>query len=446
MESLLKAERLRRNLSQARVAEIAGVDTGTVSRWECNQSKPSLEPLCKLCDFFGMTAKELGFDGDRMLPQNLSFKLLAQEPVTRLLTLTSLSANSHYAGTHLLVRQISEEIMSDPTRRDLLEGILSTLVALPISSIQNGAHWETILQQCTIAIAACEELSKSNDAVGLTLAFNSVSAYLEITDKIAHESLHLRKKALNLATNCAILKTELGWSHKDLLVVIQYARKAVEYGTEYYKETGNISILLSARSKLAWAYYDCYGSKNTLALNTALQSVSLLNQKNTKTHPCIIGGTYSTLALMQADQGLDTDMALGRATELDPGDEPVAMMDFTRARLPLEKALILCHQDNCEQARKTVEEQINPDTLTQKSSGSGWGRLEAIYLLTLSSLKSKERDMDEVIRFWIAGVEGAKAARSKYRFAQSSNLYQQMKIAWPGEHALKELRDYLVPW
>lgn len=449
MQSRLKSERLKRNLSQARVAEIAGVDTGTVSRWECGQTTPSLEPLRMLCDFFRMSAKELGFDGDRALPQNAAFKQLAQDPISRLLALAFLPT-SPYSEAHLLMRQISEEIMSNPTRREALKGALSSLVMLPISGVQQSANWDTTLQQCTVAVAACQELARSTDADDLDLAFQGASSYLDIVSAIAHDSSQLRKKALNIASRCTILKTNLGWHNAGYRKTIQYAKEAVAYSDAYYKESRDISLLLSARSKLAWSQYYYYGNKNTLALDTALGSVSLLEQQPIKVHPCVRGQTYSTLALMQANHGQnEAETALAKATEVDPGHESIAFMDFTHADIPRQVGMIRCHQDgenNPRKAREALEELIDPKTMRLKSPQSERARLEIISLLTLASLKSKDRDMDESIRFWTTGVEGAKALRSEATFSESIALYDGLKIAFPGEQRILSLRNQLVHW
>jgi len=58
---LLRHEREIRGWSQSRVAELIGVDTSMISRWECGERKPEHFYREKLCTLFGKNAVELGF-------------------------------------------------------------------------------------------------------------------------------------------------------------------------------------------------------------------------------------------------------------------------------------------------------------------------------------------------------------------------------------------------
>ena len=57
---LLKAERIKRGWTQAKVAEAVGVDTKTVGRWERGQGVPYPYFREQLCALFGKTAEQLG--------------------------------------------------------------------------------------------------------------------------------------------------------------------------------------------------------------------------------------------------------------------------------------------------------------------------------------------------------------------------------------------------
>ena len=58
---LLRHEREIRGWSQSRLAELIGVDTSMISRWECGERKPEHFYREKLCTLFGKNAVELGF-------------------------------------------------------------------------------------------------------------------------------------------------------------------------------------------------------------------------------------------------------------------------------------------------------------------------------------------------------------------------------------------------
>lgn len=58
---LLQRERMRHFLTQSELAEIIGVSTKTVHRWELGVSMPRAYYMRKLCEHFGKTPEELGF-------------------------------------------------------------------------------------------------------------------------------------------------------------------------------------------------------------------------------------------------------------------------------------------------------------------------------------------------------------------------------------------------
>ena len=58
---LLQKERLRHFLTQSELAEVIGVATKTVQRWERGLSSPRAHYVQKLCEYFGKMPEELGF-------------------------------------------------------------------------------------------------------------------------------------------------------------------------------------------------------------------------------------------------------------------------------------------------------------------------------------------------------------------------------------------------
>src|SRR5437588_5172349 len=70
--NLLKAERIRRGWTQAKVAEAVGVDAKTVGRWERGKAIPYPYYREQLCALFGKNAEQLGLldgDGDNALEE-----------------------------------------------------------------------------------------------------------------------------------------------------------------------------------------------------------------------------------------------------------------------------------------------------------------------------------------------------------------------------------------
>lgn len=300
------------------------------------------------------------------------------------------------------------------------------------------------IEHCSVALEGCWELYR--DCQDTSLAFQCVSMYLSLPLKtIIEDSSIYRKEALNLATQYALLKTLLGWIHVGPAGTIPYAKDAVALS----KDTGDISLQLSAYSKLAWTYF--YDQKYPQALATAQEAEAIMQQyqkiQNAEPlRPCVQGGTYSTLALMQARNRRSPDTALGKAMEVDPGNEVYNFMEFTQSILAHEAGLTYCYQGNQGKAMEWLEKRVDPKTLLSKVPQSERLRVRTVNTMALSSLKAKDRDMSKTIYFWTAGIEGAKAIKSETRFADAVSTYELMEFVWPDEKRILDLRDHIVHW
>lgn len=62
--SFLKELRKEKNLSQEELAELFGVSSRSISRWECGTTIPELGILVELADFYHVDIKEI-IDGER---------------------------------------------------------------------------------------------------------------------------------------------------------------------------------------------------------------------------------------------------------------------------------------------------------------------------------------------------------------------------------------------
>jgi hypothetical protein len=149
---------------------------------------------------------------------------------------------------------------------------------------------------------------------------------------------------------------------------------------------------------------------------------------------------------MQARNGKSPDDALGKATEVDPGSDGYAFMDFRRSNLLIETGLTYCHSGDQTKALETLGKRINPETLTAEIPQSERGRFEAISIMALASLKTRERDMDQAIHFWTASITGAKALQSEQTFTDALTTYEFMELIWPDEKRITALRDHIVHW
>lgn len=478
----LIAARERKHLSQLEAAEHLNVGLVTYQRWEAGRAKPQPQHMRRLHEIFGklLELAEMGRwredasaeKNTADMPPHATVWKDSSEARHIVAPAEEIDEPQAFIAAHLTPHLWSLAFMEHPEYADKLAAIrqaikdfdamntdnknyqitrreaLCSLAALPLITFGLNtpgktvppAQYGNVLAQCAASIEACWELTQSSDASDIVFAFKNVSKYLPILKSIVNNSSQHRKEAANLTAHYAILKTILGWHHKGLTEAIHYAKEAVVYS----QEAEDISLQLSAYSKLAWAYL--YDKKYKLALETAQEAQFLLEQTTTPLPSCIQSGTYSTLALMQVKNGRAADSTLGKVTEIDPGDKTCAFMEFTRSDLPREVGLIHYYRGDQIKATESLEKIIDPVTLVAKIPAERRGRIEVFNTMALSVLKSKDRDMEKTVQFWMVAIEEARALQSTWGFNEALATYELMEVAWPGEQRIAELRDLIVHW
>jgi transcriptional regulator with XRE-family HTH domain len=469
----LIAAREHLHLSQAEAAERINVGLVTYQRWEVGRRKPQPQHIRQLYAVFGTALHP--FTEEARQPQRNGVEPFLQgefasfhdEDIDEPQTFIAANMTAHLWSLAFMdhptcqdkrysIKQAIKEFTTmntdkknyQITRREALYS-LATLpmitlgLTVPGSTVQPAQYGATIAH-CSASIEACWELYKSGDAKDLTLAFQSVSKYLPILEMIAKQSSPYRKEALDLATQYALVKVFLGWERTNPTETVQYAKQAVSLS----QETDDIALQLSAYSKLAWTYY--YDKKYLPALMTAQEAQARLQNYTRRTkqslHPGVQGGTYSTLALMQAKNGESPDDALGKATEADPGTEIYAFMDFKRSNLLFETGLTYFCQGDQAKVMETLRKRVDPETLTATMPQSERGHIETISIMALASLKMPQRDMERTIHFWTASITGAKTLQSEQIFAGALTAYEIMEFVWPNEKRITDLRGHIVHW
>ncbi|MDQ2887397.1 MAG: hypothetical protein M3Y39_15090, partial [Chloroflexota bacterium] len=253
-----------------------------------------------------------------------------------------------------------------------------------------------------------------------------------------------RKDAASLAGQCALLKCLLGWHLQGLKEAIAYAQDAVTYS----KEANDIPLLLSTLDYLAWAYY--YDRKSGRALKVINQALPLLKTTKTPLSPHLQGGVYSTLALMQARNGKKGTEALHQAAEAffaqPETDNRFVYMDYTRADLVLNDGMVHYHQDGYGKALNSLEQLIDPETLTLKLPLPERSRVEGINIMAMALLKHPGRDMERLMHVWKTGITEATRLKSEQSFNEALLAYDIAEAVWPGEKRVAELRDLVTHW
>lgn len=476
-EQLVTA-RKRKYLSQMETAGHLNVGLVTYQRWELRKRIPQPQHMRRLQEFFGelLVLNEADSSSCVMLsttqPEEEQLPIEAQEQLLdeapndlQVFLQTNMSARlwslvfQDHPTLHAkrcAIRQTIKDFdtmnANDKNYQMTRRETLSLLATLPLTTF----HFTTpgtlppsrsgsVLAQCTASLEACWELSRSNLASDLTLAFQATSQYLALLETVVRQDAQHRQEALDLATRYALLKTILSRHCAPPPEALIDAKSAVLLS----RETGDFALQLSALSKLAGTYF--FNKQYALAEQTAEESYHLLqayvNTVGTEqVHPCIQGSIISTLALMQAKMGKSSEHLLQQALDIDPGNEPYPFIDFKRSSLLLDAGWISCYQGDQTQAMTFLIKRVDPETLVPKIPQSELGRIETIHVMALSSLKARDRDMAQTIHLWQAGIEGAKALKSQLLWNSLLTLYEHMEIVWPNEPCIRNLCDLITRW
>jgi DNA-binding XRE family transcriptional regulator len=459
----LKAAREYNGWSQKTVAKMVEVRESTYQNWELGVSFPHPDNRLRLCKIFRASMEELGlFPGNDDTPAGTielkdaseycdeQNRYLQSHLPSRLLSIVDAGT---YADQCKEFGQIMEQFDAmntenqdyQITRRQAVLSLATLPFAPPLNLEKRDrvstSDYELFVKECGASLAACEELVKSSNPDDLWLAFRCVCRYLVELEIISRSSSRYRTQALELAAHCAILKALLGWNCTGNASALIFAQDAMRIS----RDSGNICLQLSASAKLAWAYL--WGDERELALETASDARNLLEKYKERRFPiCIRGGTWSTLSIMQARNGVDPDRAIKKASEQWPDNEIQFLLVFTGANMWTEQGDALCYSGATGKAMKAYAQVIDAKTLEPTKPFqeilTGDLRLRVIEGMARASLEGDARNMGNALRYWVAAIEGAKKMKSESKYKRALTIYDDMKLAFPGEKQIHNLRDY----
>jgi len=456
----LIAARKAKHWTQEEVAEKLGIDVNTYYRWEAGTQSPRDHSRRSLCSIFGLTAQELGLDGGNIalavLSATAESPTFLQTDLTMGLMTLAFTVHSGFQDLQDRLTAVLEEFdmstgkETDVTRRSALQR-LATLpfVTLALSEGQGILSPRLIpeaLRHCAAALTACWELSRSKEHEDLTLAFKAASTYFAMIVPIVKDSSQYHQEAAELAAQCALLKTLLGWHLQGPQAALPYAQEAQIYA----KEAKDIPLLLSVIDYSSWLYH--YAHQTTQALKVSEQAMPLLRKYGDAMPSRLIGGMYATLAVMQArngqDQGVTTVKRAAQAffTPTAGDDHRFVYMDYTPSEIILADGMVQYSQRNYKKSLDSLGQLIDFNTLDLKMPLPERSHIETINLIALAELKSKDRDKEHVVKCWSTAIEGAKHLQSEQRFSESLVAYEIMEGVWPDDARIEELRNHIVHW
>ncbi|MBA2392864.1 MAG: helix-turn-helix transcriptional regulator [Ktedonobacteraceae bacterium] len=442
--------RKRRHWSQTQAADLAGVSSRAWITWEQGHAAPHLSSIDLLCKLFECSAEDLDFGG---VENSLAIADSAMHPVAfvdltmQLLTVAFVpqrrfeSVQTHITTILEDYDAMTGEIMN---RREAL----ARLASLPlIASLRPGVsnpRAEDVITQCAASIAACWELSKSSYEEDLHRAFQTASTFVPAL-KAFMESSQYHKDAATLIGQCSLLKTVLGWHLQGVKEAAVYARESIAYA----QEAGDIILQVSAMDYLCWALY--YDNKTQQAEQNAAKAKRLVEKHRQELPPILCSGVYSTYAVMQAKNGGNATATFDQAGQYFANGEQAKplkyiYMDYTKSALVLNDGMIHYFADEQSQAMTAFEKIINPSDLSARLVLPGRTQVETLNFMAMSTLRRKDKDMEESLHYWKAAMQGAMTLQSEQRFNEAKLTYDIMDVVWSGDKRIKAMRELTTHW
>lgn len=437
------------------------VNLNTLNRWEKGISAPYAYNVQRLCEVYGLSARELGLDdppktsevAEYVSVDNPWATLIRADLTTHLLA-TLFEQRSHREVQdqvrHVLEEHDTMNIHNEAyrlTRREALRrlAMFPFVTLLPLESIGKDTRQpsEEVITTCAASIAACWELSKSTEADDLAMVFRAVSAYVTPLEAILKNASQHRDVAKNLLSQCYLFKMVLGWHLESLDKAMEYAQQAMLYS----EETNDLALKVTIHKHLSWLYY--YARKSKQALYEVEKAAHLLEKTSTPFSPNLYSGVQSTLAVRQAMYGQRqqaiTSLRLAQEHFFKaPVDGAFVYVDYERPSLILEDGMAHAHLGLYQTALDSFAQIIDPHTLSSKMPIAERIRIEVLNHQALAFLKSPEKDMEQVIKIWTMAIQEATKLQSTQRFNEAVVIYEIMQAIWPAEKRIEELRELII--
>ncbi|WP_376796386.1 helix-turn-helix transcriptional regulator [Thermogemmatispora sp.] len=475
----LIAARRAQMLTLEEVAERVGVSKATVYRWEKEGDVPQPLHLRKLCELFGKSAVELGFqelevrverepvDGTDCEPSGQGSEVL--EGVRReCLPLRVLGLVWRWPAGEACYEQLQERLRAElereamnhqdeVSRREALRMLaLAPIELLGLSQLgpvlKGPALTEDILKQCAAGLTACWQLRWQGE---LTLADQTVAAYLPTLVALTKTGApRQRKEAAALAAQGWLLRS---WNAVHLSTPAQgviYAQQA-----EVFSVLANhlpLRIVALGNQAVESFYHHRYSqalqimqkARHLLKERDRQKDASVAQPASEPVPSLIVSSCLGRLAMNLAaasGQKEEVQQSLKRAQEafFSQSEPAPPWVTFRLGDLLLDEAYAFRDLGLSKDALKACD-QIEEHY--QRGAVTLLDRTEAQLLAVLieASRDDQPRRLEWCLEKWQAGVAGAYQLQSQQWLAIAQQAYIALCAAFPGEKRLRELRELLI--
>jgi transcriptional regulator with XRE-family HTH domain len=436
----LRAARISRNLSIQDLADATGLGRNTILRAE-QGSEIRLSSRRYLCDFFEMTAAELG-----LFP--FSGQSEPEQSTQRLVLFLPNGSGEQRQHMDLfmrpgLLREVERFMANNPSRRELLQQFLGLIsLSLPLLSagapeagerLARAAQEPAVLDETTIdhyeqITSLCWRLS---DEDGLGLIEQLLPEYLPQLATLATQKGKYQMRIASLAAQSCLLGYVIALHREDFQQALSYCQQARVYGQLAHDPNleavsllrqGNVYLYLRSPWRSLEAYQDALPLAGSIS-------------------PLVRARLHAVMAEVQGKLGTEADVraSMGNAYNAFPtstkNDPATRYIHFSESGLYLHEGLAFLSLHQGKQAAVALE---HVNGLSPKLPISERSRIDI--LVQQSWAASQIGDLEMFITHMDAAIGSARRLGSDLFLSEAWECYSRQG-QWSRETQFKSLGE-----
>jgi DNA-binding XRE family transcriptional regulator len=430
MNERLRQARAKKLWSQEDAAEEIGIARKTYIEWEQGKQIPHVSTLNLACDTFQASPEDLGYS-----IRSGRITLIQESVQTLILT------GEQVASLLILLGDTSMKF--DASRRTILQLLGLAGATLATKDIFDPEPWERLsyaeTKPSNITTQTLEQFARINEACwyitnGAEIAVigRVLPSYLPQLSTMARSSSKKQNFAAHLTAQGYLLAGLVALDQMNTTAMERYSKLAVQYS----QIANDHNLENAAIKQQATAYLIAKNPAKTL--HAYQQSLMFID----KVTPLLRSRTYQGLANAAARCGQDEEARryIGLAYDTFPDDfesDPSFLYaDSGLSVLYMYDGLTKLDLDLPQAALEAFNK---VDGLSPKIPIGESTRLEFINLQAKAATAMRDRDASSM--YIKAATEQAKALDSQWGRTEAWEVYQQMRLVWPGDSKVKVLAE-----
>jgi len=434
MNERLKHARARKRWTQEEAAEKIGVARKTYIEWEQGKQLPHMSTLNLACDTFQASPEDLGYS-----IRSGRITLIQESVQTPILTGEQIAS--------LLILLGDTSMKFDASRRTILQLLGLASATLATKDIFDPEPWERLsyaeTKPSNISTQTLEQFARINEACwyitnGTEIAIigRVLPSYLPQLSSVARIPSKNQSFAAHLTAQGYLLAGLVALDQMNTTAMERYSKLAVQY-SQIAKDH---NLENAAIKQQATMYLVAKNPSKTL--QTYQQSLSFID----KVTPLLRSRAYQGLASAAARCGQEEEAQryIGLAYDTFPDD-----FEHDPSYLYADSGLSVLYMYDgltrldLDQPQAALEAFNKVDGLAPKIPVGESTRLEFINLQAKAATAMRDREASCI--YVEAATEQAKALDSQWGRSEAWEVYQQMRVVWPGDPKIRGLSELFRP-